>query len=157
MTTDTQAIAGDLYALVVYVHKHCNADFFQAVAELDLSFSQIKLLHHLEEADGDLTLKTLAEKVPVSLPAASRAIDDLVRRDFVARWEDPDDRRMKRVALTDHGRSVGKKLNAARFNGLKAFAATLDQAETNALAAALSTLLARPDVAACRPTPTPEA
>ena len=152
MTADTQSLAEDLYAVVVYVHKHCNADFFQAVGALDLSFSQIKLLHHLEEADDDLSLKALAEKVPMSLPAASRAIEDLVRRDFVARWEDSDDRRMKRVALTDHGRSVGMQLNAARLKGLNDFAATLTPEERGSLGAALSTLLARPDVAACRPT-----
>ena len=152
MTADTQSIAGDLYAVVVYVHKHCNADFFEAVGALDLSFSQIKLLHHLEDAERDLSLKALAEKVPMSLPAASRAIDDLVRRGFVTRWEDSADRRMKRVALTDHGRSVGMQLNAARLNGLKNFAATLDPQEADALATALSMLLARPDVAACRPT-----
>ena len=65
---------------------------------LELSLTQIKLLHHLEEATHELTLKQGAELVHVSLPAASRMVDDLVRRGFVGRHEDLEDRRMKRSA-----------------------------------------------------------
>jgi DNA-binding MarR family transcriptional regulator len=144
-------LAADLYALVVYLHKNCNSDLFEAVGTLELSLTQIKLLHHLDEAASELTLKQGAELVHVSLPAASRMVDDLVRRQFVERNEDPDDRRMKRVRLTDSGRSVIRQLNAARLSGLEGFTAGLSAAERDALARALARLLARPDVAACRP------
>ncbi len=87
----------------------------------------------------------------VSLPAASRTVDDLVRRGFVERHEDAEDRRMKRVSLTDAGRWVIRKLNAARLSGLEQFAQTLTDDERSALAGALAKLLERPDVAACRP------
>ncbi len=144
-------LAGDLYALVVYLHKNCNSDLFEAVGALDLTLTQIKLLHHLEEAPEPLTLKRAGELVTVSLPAASRLVDDLVRRGFVERSEDADDRRMKRLELTDHGRSAIRQLNAARLNGLEQFVGGLGPQERSVLAAALQNLLARPDVAACRP------
>ena len=60
-------------------------------------------MHQLEDAPRALTLKELAERIALSLPAASRTIDDLVRRGFVERHEDEDDRRMKRVSVTDRG------------------------------------------------------
>ena len=44
-------LAADLYALVVYLHKNCNADLFEAVGALELTLTQIKLLHHLEDAE----------------------------------------------------------------------------------------------------------
>jgi hypothetical protein len=66
-----------LFALIVYLHKNCNSDLFQAVGTLDLTLTQIKLLHHLEDADHELTLKDAAELVVISLPAASRTVDDL--------------------------------------------------------------------------------
>jgi DNA-binding MarR family transcriptional regulator len=144
-------LAADLYALVVFLHKNCNSDLFEAVGALDLTLTQIKLLHHLEDAERELTLKDLAELVLVSLPAASRTVDDLVRRGFVERHEDVEDRRMKRVRLTDRGRSVIRRLNAARLSGLEQFTQTLTDPERRKLSAALSKLLERDEVAACRP------
>jgi DNA-binding MarR family transcriptional regulator len=157
-TTNPQAIpdahdelAGDLYALIVFVHKNCNADLFEALGALELTLTQVKLLHHLEDQPRELTLKEAAELVHVSLPAASRMVDDLVRRGFAQRREDDEDRRMKRVCLTDGGRTVIRRLNAARLSGLEQFANTLTTPERRALGSALSKLLEREDVAACRP------
>ncbi len=147
---ETKTLAADLYALVVHLHKNCNSDLFEAVGVLELTLTQIKLLHHLEDAERELTLKEGAELVHVSLPAASRLVEDLVRRGFVDRNEDAEDRRMKRVHLTDSGRSVIRQLNAARLTGLERFAHTLTKTERRALAHALSELLEREDIAACR-------
>jgi DNA-binding MarR family transcriptional regulator len=148
----TRDLAADLYALVVYLHKNCNSDLFEAVGTLELSLTQIKLLHHLGDASSELTLKEAAETVHVSLPAASRMVDDLVRRGFVLRNEDAEDRRMKRVRLTDAGGAVIRRLNAARLSGFESFARTLTHSEHKQLARALATLLEqRPDLADCRP------
>jgi DNA-binding MarR family transcriptional regulator len=150
-STDTRELAADLYALVVHLHKHCNADLFEAVGALELTLTQIKLLHHLDDESSELTLKEAAERVHVSLPAASRMVDDLVRRGFVVRNEDAEDRRMKRVRLTEAGGAVIRRLNAARLTGLEQFTSTLTEIERDRLAEALSTLLQRPDLASCRP------
>jgi DNA-binding MarR family transcriptional regulator len=144
-------LVGDLFALIVYLHKNCNSDLFEAMGALELTMTQIKLLHHLEDAPRALTLKEAAELVVVSLPAASRTVDDLVRRGFVERHEDVEDRRMKRVSATETGRAVIRRLNAARLNGLEQFADSLNDTERRELAEALSQLLRRPDLAACRP------
>jgi DNA-binding MarR family transcriptional regulator len=144
-------LATDLYALVVYLHKNCNSDLFEAVGALELTLTQIKLLQQLEDTERELTLKEGAELVHVSLPAASRMVDELVRRGFVERREDAEDRRMKRIRLTDDGRSVMRRLNAARLSGLEKFTETLTNPERRKLSAALSALFQRESVAACRP------
>lgn len=146
----TNALAGDLYALVVHIHKNCNADLFAAVGEVELTLTQIKLLHHLESAQREITLKEGAQAVHVSLPAASRLVDDLVHRGFVERREDAEDRRMKRVRLTGDGAAVIRRLNAARLSGLEQFIDSLTDAERAELATALTTVLRRPEIAACR-------
>ena len=148
---DDKALAADLYALISHVHKHCNADLFAAVGELELSLSQIKLLHHLDDYPTALTLKQGAEAVHVSLPAASRLVEDLVHRGFIERHEDVEDRRMKRIQLTNQGREVIARLNAARLTGLEHFVVGLSAAERQALAQVLNQLLAREDLAASRP------
>jgi len=146
------SLGADLYALVVFLHRNCNSDLFAAVGELELTMTQIKLLHYLEAAERELTLKEVAEVVHVSLPAVSRTVDDLVRRGFVLRHEDTEDRRMKRVSLTDTGRAVILRLNAARLHGLEQFVESLENSERDVLAEALNKLLARERIAACRPT-----
>ena len=154
MGVEVEPLSADLYAVVVFLHKNCNSDLFEAVGALELTLTQIKLLHQLEDADSDgreLTLKEAAELVMLSLPAASRTVDDLVRRGFVARHEDTEDRRMKRVSLTDAGRAVILRLNAARLSGLQEFTNTLTKTERQTLQRALDQLLAREDIAACRP------
>jgi DNA-binding MarR family transcriptional regulator len=152
VATETDVgLAGDLYALVVFLHKTCNPDLFEAIGTVELTLSQIKLLHHLEGQPREITLKEAAEAVHVSLPAASRMVDDLVRRGFAQRREDQDDRRMRRVCLTDGGRTVIRRLNAARLSRLEQLVTTLTTDERRSLAEALSLLLERPDVAACRP------
>jgi DNA-binding MarR family transcriptional regulator len=80
-------------------------------------------------------------------------VEDLVRRGFVKRHEDPADRRMKRIRPTDAGRSVIRRLNGARLSGLKDFTKTLSDDERKTLSDALTHLLEREDVAACRPEP----
>ena len=145
------SLAADLYALITHLHKHCNSDLLEALGTLELSLTQIKLLHHLEDCPSELTLKQGAEAVHVSLPAASRLVEDLVHRGLVQRHEDVEDRRMKRIRLTDHGRTVISQLNAARLTGLEHFVQNLTDAERHAFQEALSLLTERPDVAACRP------
>ena len=78
-------------------------------------------------------------------------VEDLVKRGFVERNEDAEDRRMKRVRLTDAGRSVIRRLNAARLTGLDEFIKTLNDSERSRLSSALSELLLRKDVADCIP------
>ncbi|HUA71583.1 MAG TPA: MarR family transcriptional regulator [Solirubrobacteraceae bacterium] len=150
-TAGEASLAEDIYALIVFLHKNCNADLFEAVGALELSLSQIKLLHHLEDQPRELSLKEAAEVVHVSMPAASRMVDDLVRRGFAQRREDDDDRRMKRVCLTDGGRTAIRRLNAARLSGLEQFSQNLTTTERGSLSQALQQLLEREDIAACRP------
>jgi DNA-binding MarR family transcriptional regulator len=145
-----EELGSELYALITFLHKSCQADVFEAVGALELTMTQIKVLHHLEQYDRSLTVKEAAEVVSLSLPAASRAIDDLVRRGFAERQEDPADRRMKRVSITDKGGAAIRRLNAARLRGLEEFVETLTAQQRARLSSALAKLMERPDIAACR-------
>src|SRR5947209_5950202 len=100
------ALAGDLYAVVTHLHKNCTGDLLEALGLLDLNLSQSKLLHRLEAAGRELSLGEVADSVGVSLPTASRLVDDLVRRGLVERREDETDRRLKRGGLTPPGEAA---------------------------------------------------
>ena len=143
-------LAGDLYAVVTHLHKNCTGDLLEAHALLDLNLSQSKLLHRLEAAGRQLSLGEVADSVGISLPTASRLVDDLVRRGLVERREDESDRRLKRVGLAPPGRAALRDLASARLSGLQEFVATLAETERTTLAQTVGTLLRRPEIAACR-------
>jgi hypothetical protein len=82
----------------------------------------------------------------------SRAVDGLFERGMVQRYEDPTDRRMKRIRLTELGRSVTSTLIEARLIGMQAFLTSLNEEETGALGHALELILSsHPDIAGLRP------
>jgi DNA-binding MarR family transcriptional regulator len=93
------------------------------------------------------TLSSVAEKLDLSMPSASRAVEWLVKRGYVARAEDPDDRRARRLELTDAGDEVAHRLLSARLEGLGQFAASLGEEERERLSAALELLLEREEFA----------
>lgn len=148
--TPQTELAGDLYAVVTHLHKNCTGDLLEALGLLDLSLSQSKLMHRLEAAGRELSLGQVADSIGISLPTASRLVDDLVRRGLVERREDESDRRLKRVGLSAAGQAALRRLNAARLNGLHEFTLTLTEAERATLAQTMQTLLERPEIAACR-------
>ena len=143
-------LADSVMAFLGYAQKSSGEDFFRMVGELELSLSQLKLLMMLSR-EGEWTLKDLAEKLVLSLPAASRAVDGLHRRGMVVRREDELDRRQKRIAITPAGSEVVESLSAARLAGIETFIASLTAEEQENLARALAPIVAREEVAACIP------
>lgn len=152
-TASRDALTLDMYALARFLLRSANVGTFAAIAELDLTFTQIKALCALEIDGEERSVKALAESLGVSLPAMSRAIDGLFARGFVRREEDAADRRMKRIGLTDAGREVPQALNEARLSTLSELMVSLGDEEADALAHALELILERrADIAAYRPT-----
>jgi DNA-binding MarR family transcriptional regulator len=150
--TDRQALAGDLFALASYLMRRANVGTFNAIAELDLSFTQIKTLCALEADAAERSVKALADDLGVSLPAMSRAVDGLYERGLVGREEDPSDRRMKRVRLTEAGHRVPRLLNESRLTALSELIGALGEDEAGALHDALRLILERhEDIASYRP------
>ena len=75
-------------------------EFLREVSELELTFTQFKTLMLLAEHAGTLSVKDVSDRLGISFPAASRAVEPLVQRGIVERAEDPLDRRVKRVRTT---------------------------------------------------------
>jgi DNA-binding MarR family transcriptional regulator len=120
----------------------------RALDESGIGFIQMKVLVTLAGEDEEPpTLGSLAESLGLSDASASRAVDGLVKRKLVIRAEDADDRRVRRVSLTDAGHSLTHRILTARLEGLGRFAASLSRAERAKLDAALELLLKRDDIA----------
>lgn len=144
-------VAGDLYALVVYLHASCNRDLLDAIAHEQLSFSQLLLLDRLRGGRKAPTIRQAAALMHVTPTGASRIIDGLAARKMVLRETDDDDFRVKRVKITERGEQAIARLHACRLERMQQFAGELDAGELDALTGALDRLLTREQIAAYRP------
>lgn len=120
-----------------------SADVFRTVGELELSVSQYKLLTLLEDEGSELSLKDVAERLGLSLPAVSRAVDGLCQRAYVDRREDEADRRIKRVRIAPAGAEVISKVRSVRVRVIERELEGLTEQQRSRLAAALTPLLDR--------------
>lgn len=79
----------------------------------DFSLPQLGTLLLLD-GEGELTIKQMSEMLGRSTSATSRLLDQLVERGLISRREDEHDRRAKRVAITDSGRTLIATLERQR-------------------------------------------
>ena len=133
-------LAAELLDLWRVILKGSTRDLYRLLAELDLSMTQLKLLHVLVECEVEVSVKELAEALAMSLPNASRTVDALLQRGLVERREDPDDRRVKLVGVTAEARELIDRVDTVRLHGLEGWAAQLSPVQRQALLDALSLL-----------------
>jgi DNA-binding MarR family transcriptional regulator len=148
LTTADRELGYRLGAVMLRCMSADGGTAIRVIDESGLTFPQLKVLMTLAGiVDEPSTLKPLAEKLGLSLPSASRAVDELVNRDLVARTEDEHDRRQRRLSLTAAGQELSQRVVAARIEGLGQFAASLTEAERERLDEALALLLEREEIA----------
>jgi len=147
----TGDLTRDLYTFLTYLLSTSTPDFFRALSEADVTLTQVKLLHTIDDSDDDLSLKDLAERMSFSLAGVSRSIDALHQRGLVERREDEKDRRMKRVRITPEGSDLMRGLTEMRLNLLAQFVDTIPDPQRRELLDALSPIVEREEIAAFRP------
>ena len=133
-------LAAELLELWHHLMRGSSQQMYALITELDLSITQMKTLHVLADNGSEVSVKELSDRLGVSLPGASRIVDALLRRGWLERREDPDDRRMKRVRITAEGRNVLDRIETARLAGLEDYAASLTPEQRARLSSALSDL-----------------
>jgi DNA-binding MarR family transcriptional regulator len=146
--TDTdRELALRLGTLVLCTMSTDGGGVIRAIDESGLTFVQMKTLVTVSGDEEPSAINSISERLGISLPSASRAVDGLFKKGLVTRVEDTEDRRVRRVVLTDEGQQVANRLITARLEGLESFVAGLSAAERRKLDAALELLLERPEIA----------
>ena|SRR5215207_6773304 len=142
--------AARLGAFLRHIFIFSGAEHLRAIEDSGLTLTQCKTLILLAgpEAEEPYAGRDIAQKLKVSLPSVSRAVDGLVRGRLVSRVEDEDDRRVRRLTITQKGRRLANEIVAARMADLEDFAAELSPAQRRKLDAALEALLDREEVRA---------
>jgi len=122
-----------------------DSDLFVAIIEklmtqrmLDESFehqvtpSQLVALRYLSLNESSL-MSDVAEGLGISFPAATKTVDRLVRKGLATRTQDPRDRRVVRIRLTDEGKALVNQIYKERARRFTAVLEQLDPADRDAL------------------------
>jgi MarR family transcriptional regulator for hemolysin len=133
-----EAIAQQLMEVMMCSMKSSQSPMVQLTNKFDLTLSQLKIMFIIDDADHPLALHEIASATMLSLPAAGRAVDALHRSKLVSRTEDENDRRVKRVALTEVGQDAADQISEARLNALGKLFVDLTEEERTAFAEALA-------------------
>ena len=136
----------DLYEVLTgFVMRLMNlteADGMNAMVEIDLSFSQARMLFLLAKTGEPMPIYAIANGLGLSDAAAGRNVEQLLKLDLVERRESPHDRRVKLVSLTSVGQKLAVSHVDAKAESLRAFTAALPAEQRDHLHSALSDILA---------------
>jgi DNA-binding MarR family transcriptional regulator len=87
-----------------------SAETIGNLSSIDISIRQhqtMSLVCRLtEEKPNGITLKELAEAMKLAPATVSELVESLVKKDFLQRVQNPEDRRAVQITLTDHGQTL---------------------------------------------------
>ena len=108
--------------------------------ESGLSMSQMGALFHLHRK-GSCAVSDLGDHLDITNAAASQMLDRLVEQGLILRTEDPNDRRLKHIVLTERGKQLIHDSLHARQAWTDELAASLTAEEKKTLTDALHILV----------------
>jgi DNA-binding MarR family transcriptional regulator len=100
------------------------------------SMSQLRALVHISQ--GTRGVRDIGDDLEVSSAAASQMLERLVQQGLITREEDPHDRRVKQIVLTEKGRQVVVDGLRAGRAWVDTLAASLSPDEIDLVASALA-------------------
>lgn len=102
---DQSATPNDLAGRIREVHRLFGRVLQQRIGELGLTLGTWYFLRALWEEDG-LSQRELSQRIGTMEPTTVSALNSMERLGLVHRERDPNDKRRRRVFLTDYGRSL---------------------------------------------------
>jgi DNA-binding MarR family transcriptional regulator len=140
---DVESVTEQVMGFLSQLKKSGEAHILGVARGLDLSFSQMRALFVLSDSHDELAVHELAKLLGLSMATAGRAVQGLVKADMVTRREDDNDRRVKRVRLSEHGRHFVDGLMQAHRAAVRECLESLSDREREQLSLALAPILAR--------------
>jgi DNA-binding MarR family transcriptional regulator len=142
IASDSDDLFGALDELFTRLMSAGDSESIDALIELDLSFSQVRVLFALGQCDAPVPINEVADELRLSVAATGRNIDHLVQMGLVVRREDERDRRVKRVSLSEAGVKVTSNHIECKRGQLRDFASRVPAPERLRLVEALEPILA---------------
>lgn len=120
---------------------------WQKSAELELTYAQSQVLFYVAEHPG-CHMGDVGKAFAVTLPAVTHIVDRLEQKGFVARGDDPVDRRAYVLDTTPAGRALVDELHALQLRGVEPVLARMSAGDRERVIKGLEALVeAASDVA----------
>ena len=142
MAEQPQALTAALEAWADVLHHSPMRAVFGYLREIGLSMTRMGTLLRLYYA-GAARVSDIADELGITGAGASQMLDRLVQQGLVERSEDPDDRRVKLIALTEQGRAVVERGGSLRHAWFTRLAASVQPEEREQVTACLRILMDR--------------
>lgn len=142
MGEEIKGHVNQLIALLPDLAKAFRTDEPQEVLHMDISFPEIFVLRELSSKE-EPTMSELGRSISMDLSTLTRTVDKLVKKEFVARKRDPEDRRMVRVALTAKGKKIIRRFEEVRKKHIESILRQMTLQERRDLLHIFKTLHAR--------------
>jgi DNA-binding MarR family transcriptional regulator len=107
---DHRHTANDAWEALMTAHASLIRQFNAEDVWEDLSMKEYDVLYTLSKCSNPIRLSELNRHVLLSQPALSRMVDRLAERGLVSRATDPKDGRVVRLALTEEGLTVQRRI-----------------------------------------------
>jgi len=101
--------------LIIELKKSCMEDEKQIRTLCNISLAEYKGIMEIETAER-VTCNVLSKKMGVSISRGSRIIDGLVKKEYLLRMENPEDRRSFVLYLSSRGTKIRKQIEQERNN-----------------------------------------
>lgn len=125
----------------LFMHRSMRGYIHYARAK-GLRMSIIGTLYHLQRADH-VGVSDLGDHLGVSSAAASQMLDRLVEEGLITRTEDSQDRRMKRITITEAGVKILEESVTARLSWLEDLRDQYTDEELEQLSTAMQLMIDR--------------
>jgi DNA-binding MarR family transcriptional regulator len=116
-------------------------NFIQYTRDKGFSIPQLGALYHISRKGSSVS--GLGENLGVSSAAASQMLEHLVQQGLISRIEDPIDRRMKQLTLTEKGKQILHESIHAREGWLESLASSMTGSEKEQVCPALMILVSK--------------
>ena len=145
---DVEATDREIVDLLIAFMESFKVHFVVALERLDLSMSQGHVLMCLQEPTQ---MSAIAKRMGFDASHVTALIDRLEERGLIERRPDPQDRRVKRITLTEAGTALQDEIRGCVYDGLPPLA-RLTSVERTQLRDLLATATGKPpDAAAAGP------
>lgn len=112
----------EFYRLLSHIGSHKSLSLLY---ESQLTMPQIITLHYVFHCER-VSISAISETLQLSLGATSHLVDKLVRKGYLSRDENPEDRRVRYISITEMGADFITRLNESRTYDMANALALLD-------------------------------
>jgi len=142
MGKEIKEYVNQVIALLPDLAKAFRTDKPKEVLHMDISLPEIFVLGQLSSNEKP-SMSELGRSISMDLSTLTRTVDKLVKKEFVARKRDPEDRRMVRVALTAKGKKIIRRFEEVRKKHIESILRQMTLQERRDLLHIFKTLHAR--------------